>query len=75
MITITQQRDKCIGCNYCVEAAPGRWRMSKRDGRSVLIDGKNRRGFWTVKVGNEEGAANEKAAALCPVKIIKLKDL
>jgi ferredoxin len=49
--------------------------MSKRDGRSVLIDSKNRRGFWTVKVGDEEGAANEKAATLCPVKIIKLKDL
>lgn len=75
MITITQQRDKCIGCNYCVEVAPGRWRMSKRDGRSVLIDGKNRRGFWAVKVSDEETVANEKAAALCPVKIIKLKEI
>ncbi len=74
MITITQQRDKCIGCNYCVEAAPGRWRMSKKDGRSVLIDSKERRGFWTVKVGDEEAMLNEKAAALCPVKIITLRD-
>lgn len=73
MITIIQQRQKCIGCNYCVEAAPTRWRMSKRDGRSVLIDGKDRRGFWSVKVGDEEREANEKAAKLCPVKIITVK--
>ncbi len=75
MITITQQRARCIGCNYCVEAAPHRWRMSKRDGRSVLIDAKERRGFWTVKVTEEELAANEKAAQLCPVKIITVKQL
>ena len=65
MITITQQRARCIGCNYCVEAAPQRWRMSKRDGRSVLIDAKERRGFWTVKVPEDELAANEKAAQFC----------
>ena len=66
MIIITQQREKCIGCNYCVEAAPDRWRMSKRDGRSTLVDAKNSRGFWTVKV-------NDEAAKLCPVKIIRVK--
>jgi len=40
MIRITQQREKCIGCNYCVELAYDRWRMSKRDGKCTLIDGK-----------------------------------
>jgi ferredoxin len=73
MIIITQQRAKCIGCNYCVEAAPDRWRMSKKDGRSTLIDAKDRRGFWSVKVGEEEREANEKAARLCPVKIIQVR--
>ncbi|MBS1654174.1 MAG: ferredoxin [Bacteroidetes bacterium] len=73
MIIITQQRAKCIGCNYCVEAAPGRWCMSKKDGRSTLIDAKERRGFWSVKVGEEERDANEKAAKLCPVKIIQVR--
>lgn len=73
MITITQQREKCIGCNYCVEAAPNRWRMSKRDGKSTLIDAKEKRGFWTVNVREDELEANEKAAKLCPVKIIRVK--
>lgn len=73
MITITQQRLKCIGCNYCVEAAPQRWQMSKKDGRSQLIDSRERRGFWSVKVSEEEREQNEKAAKLCPVKIIQLR--
>ena len=75
MISITQQRDKCIGCNYCVEVAPDRWRMSKKDGRSSLIDATERRGFWTVKVPDHEWEANEAASKLCPVKIIRLKQL
>jgi ferredoxin len=73
MITIIQQREKCIGCNYCVEAAPDRWRVSKRDGRSTLVGAKESRGFWRVKVNEEERVANEKAAKLCPVKIIQVK--
>lgn len=30
MVIITLQRDKCIGCNYCYELAPDRFRMSKK---------------------------------------------
>ena len=73
MITIIQQRDKCIGCNYCVEVAPDRWQMSKKDGKSVLLGAVNRNGFWSVKVHESEQKANEKAAKLCPVKIITVQ--
>ena len=73
MITNTQQRLKCIGCNYGVEVAPHRWQMSKKDGRSQLIDSRERRGFWSVQVSEEEREINEKAAKLCPVKIIQLR--
>ena len=72
MVIITQQRNKCIGCNYCVELAFLRWRMSKKDGKSTLIGGKNKKGFYTVKVGNEEYIENCNAAKACPVKIIKV---
>lgn len=71
-VTITQQRDKCIGCNYCVEQAPERWRMSKKDGKSVLIGAKEKKGFWTVKVADHEFQANLDAAKVCPVKIIQV---
>jgi ferredoxin len=66
------QREKCIGCNYCVEQAPERWQMSKRDGKSVLIGGKLKGNMVQVEVGEAEREANMRAAEVCPVKIIRL---
>lgn len=37
MVVVTLQREKCIGCNYCVEMAPEQFQMSKKDGKSVLL--------------------------------------
>lgn len=75
MVIITQQRNKCIGCNYCVELAYNRWRMSKKDGKATLIGGLNRKGFYTVKVREDELDQNIKAAEACPVKIIHVKQI
>ncbi len=75
MIRITQQRDKCIGCNYCVEAAYDRWRMSKKDGKCTLIGSKEKRGFHSVVVGDDEYEDNFVAANVCPVKIIKVEKI
>ena len=75
MVIITHQREKCIGCNYCVEFAYERWRMSKKDGKVTLIGGVNKKGFHTAKIGNEEFEENKKAAASCPVKIIQVKKI
>ena len=30
MVIVTLQRNKCIGCNYCVEMAPMEFQMSKK---------------------------------------------
>ena len=73
-ITITHQRAKCIGCNYCVEFAPDRWAMSKKDGKATLVGGKDRKGFYSVKVSPIELDENIKAAEACPVKIIQVKE-
>lgn len=75
MIRITQQRDKCIGCNYCVEAALHRWRMSTKDGKCTLIGSKEKSGFHSVVVGDDEYEENVVAAEVCPVKIIKVEQL
>ncbi|MFC2176547.1 ferredoxin [Bacteroidota bacterium] len=75
MIRITQQRDKCIGCNYCVEAAFDRWRMSKKDGKCTLIGAKEKRGFHSVIVSDDEYEENFVAANVCPVKIIKVEQI
>jgi len=73
MVQILYHRGKCIGCNGCVEAAPYRWRVSKKDGRCNLIEGKEKKGVFRVIVNIDEYPENIKAAANCPVNIIKVK--
>jgi ferredoxin len=73
MPLIIHQREKCIGCNYCVEIAPEQWRMSKKDGKSVLLGAVNKKGFWSVKISDYQVEANEKAALSCPVKVIQVR--
>ena len=73
MIRITYQREKCIGCNYCVEHAYERWRISKKDGKVTLIGGINKKGFYTALTGDDEYESNLSAAKVCPVKIIRVE--
>ena len=76
MIRISHQRKKCIGCNYCVELAPEQFRMSKKDGKSVLLNAIEKKGFHTIKSYNEAiFEANDKAAKACPVHIISVKSI
>lgn len=74
MLVITLQRKKCIGCNYCAEFDPEHFRMSKKDGKSVLLRATDKKGFHTLKDPNVGGLENaEKAADACPVHIITVK--
>lgn len=75
MIRIIQQRDKCIGCNACVEAADYRWRISRKDGRCTLVGGKEKRGFYSVVVDDHEKEDNILAKVNCPVNIIQVIEL
>jgi len=75
MVIISHQRNKCIGCNYCVELAYERWRMSKKDGKATLLGGVDKKGFYTVRVDDEEFDENKKAADACPVNIIQVKKI
>lgn len=76
MVVITLQRAKCIGCNYCVELAPGQFQMSKKDGKSVLLRSNEKKGFFTLKSPDDtifNDSMNAKEA--CPVKIIDVKQV
>lgn len=76
MVIVTLQRNKCIGCNYCVELAPARFRMSKKDGKSVLLRSVDRKGFHTLKSADHSILEDcEAAAKACPVKIISVRDI
>lgn len=74
MITIIYRRKKCVGCNYCTEIDPKHWQMSKKDGKSNLIGGVDKKGFWTLKAQENEKDNFEKAAKVCPVKVIEVRD-
>ena len=76
MIIITLQRAKCIGCNYCAELAPSQFQMSKKDGKSVLLHSKEKKGFFTLKSpDNFIYLDSIKAKEACPVKIISVKQI
>lgn len=76
MVIITLQRDKCIGCNYCEEFASEFFRMSKKDGKSVLLKSVEKKGFYTLKTPIEDAFDPcETAAKACPVKIISVKKI
>ncbi|MEY8849400.1 ferredoxin [Psychroserpens sp. XS_ASV72] len=76
MVVVTLQRQKCIGCNYCVELAPEQFQMSKKDGKSVLLHSTDKKGFFTLK--SQDYAIFEtcdRASKACPVKIISVKHI
>ncbi len=74
MVVVTLHRKKCIGCNYCVELAPEHFKMSKKDGKSVLLFSKEKKGFFTYKTpDNASFDPCEQATKACPVNIISTK--
>ncbi len=75
MIVVSYKRKKCIGCNYCVEQAAEYWRMSKKDGKCVLLGAIEKKGILTKRMENEAFEPNEAAAKACPVNIIKVKQI
>jgi len=76
MVIITLQRAKCIGCNYCVELAPGQFQMSKKDGKAVLLHTQEKKGFYTLKSPDESILEPSiKAKEACPSKIISVKKI
>ncbi len=73
MVIISHHRKKCIGCNYCVEIAEHRWRMSKKDGKVTLLNGEDKKGIYTARVEDVEHDEAKYAASICPVNIIHVK--
>ncbi|MCH8558024.1 MAG: ferredoxin [Balneolia bacterium] len=73
MVRIIFHRNKCIGCNACVEAAPWRWRVSHKDGRCNLVDAVQKKQVHIAEVSYDELSANEEAARNCPAGIIRVE--
>lgn len=72
MVRIVFLRHRCIGCNACVEAAPDRWRVSRKDGRCHLIGGNEKQGISRALVSMDEFDRNDAARQNCPVRAIQV---
>lgn len=75
MYHLFQYRSKCIGCNACVEVHAGRWKISRKDGKSVLIGGLEKKGVYKAVVDETEYFAARNAMSTCPVGIIKIQKI
>ncbi|RFM34990.1 ferredoxin [Chitinophaga silvisoli] len=71
MPKIIHYRDKCIGCGICFEMQPELWRMSRKDGKAVLLGAEEKRETDVLVVNNLLIKETKVVAAACPVKIIK----
>ena len=59
-----------------MELAPNQFRMSKKDGKSVLLHSVEKKGFHTLKSPDDTiFDESDKAAKACPVKIISVKQV
>ncbi|HIH15694.1 MAG: ferredoxin [archaeon GW2011_AR17] len=74
MSTIIHFRDKCIGCNSCIEIAPEFWEMSKEDGKSKLKDSIDKKGIYQKKIHKIDLDKNKEATESCPVNCIQVID-
>lgn len=72
MTKLIHYRQRCIGYNACVEIASSRWRISKKDGKAVLIGAIEKKGVYQVVIRQDEVEANERAVKACPVNVIRM---
>jgi ferredoxin len=73
MIRIVHHRAKCIGCGYCEDIAPYRWRMDLLDGKVNLIGSVEKKDIHIFLASDDEIQENQEIAELCPVKIIQIE--
>jgi len=72
MFKVLHFRNRCIGCNACAEIAHNRWRMSRKDGKAVLVGGIEKKGIYQVLISDDELDENQQAREACPVKVIQI---
>lgn len=69
---IIHLRVNCIGCNSCVENAPHNWEIDLTDGKARLKRSAQKDDVFIAEITELEVEDNKRAAADCPMKIIKI---
>jgi len=73
MPKIILYRTKCIGCNVCYEMWPLRWRISRTDGKSTLVNSVKKKDVFISEISLDELEINQEISEVCPAKIIKVE--
>lgn len=73
MPKLIHYRQRCIGCNACVEIDYDRWRMSKRDGKATLIGGIDKKGIYQLPIKHIDIEVCESVIKACPVNVIRME--
>ncbi|HWI90284.1 MAG TPA: ferredoxin [Flavisolibacter sp.] len=72
MSKIIFYRDKCIGCSICQEMQPELWRMSKKDGKAVLLRSIQKKKVLQLEIHNVFLQRTTEVVEACPARVIKI---
>jgi ferredoxin len=65
-------RNNCIGCSICQEMQPDLWRMSKKDGKAVLLQSIQKKKIFQLEVHSVFFQQTEEVIEACPARVIKI---
>jgi len=65
-------RNKCIGCSICQEMQPELWRMSKKDGKAMLLHAIEKKEIYQLKVHDVLIEQTMRVKEACPARVIKV---
>ena len=65
-------RNNCIGCSICREMQPEVWRMSKKDGKAVLLRSIEKKKIYQLALHADMANHCREVANACPARIIKI---
>jgi ferredoxin len=65
-------RDNCIGCSICQEMQPDLWRMSKKDGKAVLLQSIQKKKIFQLEVHHAFLQQTTEVVEACPARVIKI---
>ena len=51
-VVVTLQRERCIGCGYCADAAAEYFSMEGGDGKCALAASVEKKGYHTLRTGD-----------------------
>jgi ferredoxin len=65
-------RNKCIGCSICREMQPASWRMSKKDGKAVLLNSIEKKQIHQLNIHESLVDTTKEVMEACPARAIKI---